>query len=388
MEAGSLVAGRATPEGTHRYAERFAHLPSHFRCPDRLNLSSLGMGTKLGGPAGADDLLYRTAIPHALARGVNVFDTALSYRMMESERTLGAALRRAFAERVIQRDEVYVITKGGYLTVDPRSPLVGRDGRRYLVETYLDSGLVQPDGIVNGVHALDPAFVTDQIERSRANLRLATLDLYCLQEPELQLLARGPDGFRELLVEVFAALEEAVARGAIAAYGLSTWSGLLVSHLERGHMSIAELFELALDVGGPDNHLRAVQLPYSLAMGEAQVLESQFGPEGTTGVFRSLLDTGTTVFTTVPLVQGRAVRGLPEFVREAFPGLRTDAQRCLQFARSTPGVTTALVGMRQTEHVDENLAVAAVDPAPAHVIEELFARARRPPMGGRPADPA
>ena len=376
MEEVALVAGRATPAGTRRYAERFAELPGHFRCPDRLSLSSFGMGTKSGSPAGVDDLLYRTAVPYAFERGVNVFDTALSYRMMASERALGAALGRAFGEGVIRRDEVYVISKGGYLTVDPRSPLVGRDGRRYLIETYLDSGLVDPDGIVNGIHALDPDFIADQIERSRRNLGLETVDLYCLQEPELQLLARGPDEFRDLLARVFETLEEAVSRGAIAAYGLSTWSGLLTSHLERGHLAVVDLFQLALEVGGPDNHLRGVQLPYNLAMGEAQGSKSQFGPEGHTGVLQSLLDTGTTVFTTVPLVQGRAVRGLPDFVREAFPELSSDAQRCLQFARSAPGVTTTLVGMRETEHVDENLAVAKVEPAPARVIEDLFRRAR------------
>ncbi len=376
MEEVALVAGRATPEGTRRYAERFAELPGHFRCPDRLALSSLGMGTKSGSPAGLDDLLYRTAVPYAFQRGVNVFDTALSYRMMASERALGVALGRAFGEGVIRRDEVYVITKGGYLTVDPRSPLVGRDGRRYLMDTYVSSGLVDPEGVVNGVHALDPDFIEDQIERSRRNLGLETIDLYCLQEPELQLLARGPDEFQALLARVFETLEEAVSRGAIAAYGLSTWSGLLTSHLERGHLAVVDLFQLALEIGGSDNHLRGVQLPYSLAMGEAQGSKSQFGPEGHTGVLQSLLDTGTTVFTTVPLAQGRAVRGLPDFVREAFPELRSDAQRCLQFARSAPGVTTTLVGMRQTEHVDENLAVAEVEPARSHVIEELFRRAR------------
>ncbi len=376
MNDVSLLVGRATPEGTRRFAERFAHLPGHFRRPDLLSLSSLGIGTKSGAASGADDLLYRTSIPHALERGVNVLDTALSYRMMASERALGAALARALAEGRVARDEVYVITKGGYLTVDPHSPLVNRDGRRYLLETYVDSGLVDPDGVVNGVHSLDPPFIADQIERSRRNLGLATIDLYCVQEPELQLLARGPDEFHRLLAKVFETLEQAVDRGAIAAYGLSTWSGLLTSRLDRGHLAIVELFQLALEVGGPDNHLRSVQLPYSVAMGEAQGLKSQFGPEGDAAVLQSLLDTGTTVFATVPLVEGRAVRGLPEFVREAFPGLRTDAQRCLQFARSAPGVTTALVGMRQTEHVDENTAVAEVEPAPPGVIEELFERAR------------
>lgn len=376
MQDFSLRKGRATPEGTRRFAARFPELPGHFRRPDRLYLSSIGMGTKPGSASGADDLLYRTAVPHALERGVNVFDTALSYRMMSSERALGASLGRAFDEGKVERDEVYVISKGGYLTVDPHSPLIAGDGRRYLVDTYIRSGLVDPEGIANGVHSLDPLFLADQIERSRSNLGLATLDLYCVQEPELQLLTGGPNEFRTLLVGVIETLEEAVARGAIAAYGLSTWSGLLTSHLDRGHLSIVDLFQLALEVGGPDNHLCAVQLPYNLAMCEAQGLKTQIGPEGYGAALETLMDTGTTVFATVPLAQGRAVRGLPEFVREAFPGLRTDAQRCLQFARSAPGVTTALVGMRQTEHVEENLATAEIEPAPPEVIEALFERAR------------
>jgi aryl-alcohol dehydrogenase-like predicted oxidoreductase len=56
---------------------------------------------------------------------------------------------------------------------------------------------------------------------------------------------------------------------------------------------------------------------------------------------------------------------------EAFPGLSTSAQRALQFARSTPGVTTALVGMGRREHVAENLDVARVEPAP-DAVSSLF----------------
>jgi len=76
-------------------------------------------------------------------------------------------------------------------------------------------------------------------------------------------------------------------------------------------------------------------------------------------------------------VQGRAARGMPLFFRQAFPRLASDAQRCLQFVRSTPGVTTALVAMRSPEHVDENLALAGHEPAAPNVIEKLFERARK-----------
>jgi aryl-alcohol dehydrogenase-like predicted oxidoreductase len=370
--------GRATDEGTRRYAQRFPEIRAHFRCPDRLWLSSLGMGTRPGDPGGIDDLAYRSTFAYAFESGINVVDTALSYRMQTSERALGAALRRAFASDGAARDELCVVTKGGYLTIDPDFARSRHEAQDYLYSTYIDSGLVDADGLVNGRHSLDRAFIADQIERSRRNLGLATLDVYCVQDPELHLAAKGPDEFHRILVELIEMLEEAVDRGSIGAYGFSTWSGFLVPHTERGHLSIAELMETALDVGGADHHMRAIQLPYSVAMGEALGLPSQFGSESRpAAVLDVLRDTGTAVFTVAPLVQGRAVRGLPEFLRRAMPGLETDAQRALQFARSSPGVTTTLVGMRSQAHVDENLAVARHQPLAPETVATLFDEARK-----------
>ena len=52
MAEPELLPGRATAEGTRRFAARFPGLPGHFRRPDRLTLSSLGLGTKPGVPGG------------------------------------------------------------------------------------------------------------------------------------------------------------------------------------------------------------------------------------------------------------------------------------------------------------------------------------------------
>jgi aryl-alcohol dehydrogenase-like predicted oxidoreductase len=72
------------------------------------------------------------------------------------------------------------------------------------------------------------------------------------------------------------------------------------------------------------------------------------------------------------VLQGQLTHDLPEIIRETFPGLDTDGQRALQFVRSTPGVTTALVGMKQPAHVDENLATAKVAPAAWEQYSKLF----------------
>lgn len=380
MRVSELAPGRATPEGTQRFAERFGELRGHFRRPDRLTLSSLALGTRSGEPGGVDDVLYRSAVPELLRGGVNLFVSALSDRMYASERCLGAALERAFREGIARRDEVVVATKGGYLTLDPELVASGAAARRLLTRTYIDSGLVDPARVAHGVHSLDGPFLRDQIERSRANLRLATIDLYLIEEPELHLALCSAEEFRGRLRGAFEALERAVADGLIGAYGIATWDGLLQPHTERGHLALLDVFEWALEVGGGDHHLRAIALPYNLAMAEALRLDSQLGPSGRVqAALSTLRGTGTAVLASAPLARGRALGRLPGFVADAFPGCRSDAQRCLQFVRSTPEISAAVVGMRDPAHVEENLALARIPPVAPEAIERLFKRAAARP---------
>ena len=83
-------------------------------------------------------------------------------------------------------------------------------------------------------------------------------------------------------------------------------------------------------------------------------------PASTIAVAESL---GITVVASASLLQARLSNGLPDQVAENLPGLATDAQRAIQFARSAPGISSALVGMSNPAHVNENLGVAAVTPA-------------------------
>jgi aryl-alcohol dehydrogenase-like predicted oxidoreductase len=54
--------------------------------------------------------------------------------------------------------------------------------------------------------------------------------------------------------------------------------------------------------------------------------------------------------------------------------LDNDAERALQFARSSPGITTALVGMSHVEHVLANAKLASVAPATVDQFSKLFSR--------------
>jgi aryl-alcohol dehydrogenase-like predicted oxidoreductase len=82
------------------------------------------------------------------------------------------------------------------------------------------------------------------------------------------------------------------------------------------------------------------------------------------------------VFASASLLQGRLAEGQPPQIVRHLSGLDTDAQRAIQFVRSTPGVTAALVGMSRIEHVEENLAGAArVAPLNFNEYRAMFAGA-------------
>ena len=80
---------------------------------------------------------------------------------------------------------------------------------------------------------------------------------------------------------------------------------------------------------------------------------------------------GLYVTTSASILQGKLASNLPAALAQVLDGLHTDAQRALQFVRSTPGVGTALCGMRRVDHVEENAGLVGMPPAPS---EKLFAR--------------
>src|SRR6266852_4330914 len=89
----------ATPEGTRRYAQRFAGRAAagHFReLPGAtgLLLSSLRIGTYLGDADTRTDQGYTDAVVAAVTAGVNVIDSSINYRFQRSERSIRAALHQ------------------------------------------------------------------------------------------------------------------------------------------------------------------------------------------------------------------------------------------------------------------------------------------------------
>lgn len=353
-----LIPGYATLEGTARYRDRFAsRMPGHFRDVGGLWLSSIGLGTYLGDPTAGCDTRYREAILRALESGLNVLDSAVNYRFQRSERAIASALSALLALGTLRRDEVFISTKGGFLTFDTDEP---DDPSEYFDQKLIRPGLIRPEEVVAGCHVMSPRYLEDQIEVSRRNLGLETIDLYYVHNPETQLTEVSREEFFRRLAAAFSALEKAVAEGKIRAYGAATWNAFRVGMGAHDALSLAEILRVAEEVGGKGHHFRAIQLPFNLAMPEALTVNTQPFDGGQVPVLQVARSHGLLVFASAALLQGKLTQDLPPQIQKRFPGLGTDAQRAVQFVRSTPGITSALVGMARPDHVVENLATASV----------------------------
>jgi aryl-alcohol dehydrogenase-like predicted oxidoreductase len=350
---------RATSEGSARFASRFQDLAPSFYRPATfgVSVSSIGIGTYLGANTDEDDAAYQAALRRAVSSGINVIDTAINYRSQRSERAVGAAIQQLLAAGTVTREELVVSSKGGYIPLD-RTPPASRDEyRTYVQREFVDQQILRPDEIVGGGHSLAPRFLRYCLAKSRQNLGLRTIDIYYVHNPGQSAMGSSSDDLRARLRAAFAVLEEAAGRGEINVYGCATWDELRVGPDVRGHIELETLVQIAKELAGDANRFKVVQLPINLAMPEAVRSATQSIGGRPVSALEAASELGLTVIASASLMQGQLTSGLPSALGDHFPNARTDAQRALEFVRALPGVTSALVGMKNSAHVDENMEV-------------------------------
>jgi len=338
------LLNHATPEGTLRYAEHFATraAANYFRRQQGLWLSSIGIGTYLGNADEATDLSYANAVTRAVTSGVNVIDTAANYRFQRSERAIGNALK-TIESQGFSREELLICTKGGYLPFDSAPP---RNIRDYVVETFVKPGIASFDDFA-GSHCMTPSYLQHQLGQSLRNMDLESVDVYYIHNPESQLEYVSQHELYHRLRLAFECLEENRKQGKLQFYGVATWNGFRQPQESPKHHSLREMISIAREVAGASHGFRFIQLPVNLAMTEALTLMNELVAGVTMPVTEAAHQLGVTVMASGSMLQGR---------------LAADAPTAIQFVRSAPRITTALVGMSSVEHVDENLQLVSVSP--------------------------
>ncbi len=382
----------ATREALWNYRNEFgdAFGRTYFRRFGPGVVASVGLGSYLGDPTDAVDRDLAGAAELALRSGVNVLDTASNYRHGRSERVLGEALGRS----PIGRDAVVVSSKGGFIPFDDGA---AADPTEYVRERFVGTGLLDVDDLAGGQHALTPAFLDWSLDRSLDRLGLESIDCYYLHNPETQLAVRSRDAVYEAIEAGFERLERRRLADDVGCYGLATWEAFRVPEGHDAYLSLAEVLERAQAVGervGPtDEHgFEAIQLPFNVVMADAFTRANQRPPASIDGATAdrervseeigdderlSTLEfahkAGVSVFTSASIAQGELAKpdAIPAAVDAELAG-DTPAQRAINFARSAPGVTCALVGTTSADHLRENVAAGTFDPMGAKAFDAVF----------------
>jgi len=204
----------ATPAGTQNYFQKHSLSvpPVRFGKTEWM-ISPVGFG---GYRVHDQDATHREALKLALTSGCNLIDTSTNYMNGGSERLIGSVLKEFFDSGKLQREEVVVVSKVGYVQGENLE----------LAKLRITDGNPFPE-MVNYAegcwHCISPEFLEDQITRSLARLGLETLDAVLLHNPEyyLKTEADHAEYYRRIRI-AFEHLEREAGRGRIQFYGISS----------------------------------------------------------------------------------------------------------------------------------------------------------------------
>ena len=193
-----------------------------------------------------DNTIHADALGLYLERGGNLIDTSANYMDGESEKLVGRLLR------FHPRDQIIVVTKGGY--IQGRNMALARE-RDFSAVVKLNDQLW---------HSIHPDFLDTQIRLSSERLQLDYLDVYLLHNPEYFFETRpgAHEEFYRRIGEAFRYLESQVAAGRLRWYGVSS-NHYIYPASDPTLTSIARTLAAAEAVS-PNHHFRVVQLPLNL----------------------------------------------------------------------------------------------------------------------------
>ncbi len=384
-EKPALIEGYATLKGTRDYAERHeaagdtaaGHYSEFLK--SRLRLSSLGVGTFPGEASPEGDARIAAVVTRALLGGINVVDTAAHYRYGRSLAAVGAGLRAAL-QGGVSREAVFLISKGGFLTLRGGPP---PDMQAWFDKEIVAQGFGTMEDLAKGAHVLTPEYINYQLELSRSLMGVQTLDAFVVDQPEVHIPVIGKEATNKKLLKVFVALERAVLDGRLRCYGISTFEGLRVETDDPMFQSITSMQGLAekaaKEATGDDlarHHFKLIMMPFNQVMSEGFTrFNTATGQGNVASPIQAAHQLGVYVMASHTLFKGHLAAQSMDAVEQSLFRLANPAQRAMQFNRSTPGVGTSLVGMSTPEHLDDMLAVAKLAPMSKKDYLAMYQRA-------------
>ena len=298
---------------TAAYHARYG-LPKHAR--GELGRTGL-IASRLGfGGYRVDDITpeHAEALKLALRSGINLIDTSTNYTDGGSERLIGKVLQELIRAGELEREEVVIVSKTGY--VQGQNMQLAQERER--------QGRGFPEMVKymqNCWHCIHPDFLSDQLFRSLARLQLEQLDVLLLHNPEYFLsdaqhrqhhdFAAVREEYDRRMREAFQFLEKQADAGRIACYGVSSNTfPHAATHPE--FTSLERLWNIAASLS-PLHHFRVIQFPANLYETGAMLEKNQLGGARTLLEFAREKKIATLVNRPLNAMHGNGMKRLADF---------------------------------------------------------------------------
>jgi hypothetical protein len=205
---------------------------------------------------------HQQALEKALQSGINVIDTSSNYSDGGSEILVGKVLNKLIAENKICRDNIIVVSKGGYLQ--------GSNLKLGMEREQIGKGFKDVVKCTKDLwHCISPDFLENQITLSLQRLNLEKIDVYLLHNPEYFLTysiisdpERREREYYRRIKDAFIHLEEEVKRGRISYYGISS-NTFAEKETKQNFTSLEKVISIANEIS-EQNHFAVVQFPMNL----------------------------------------------------------------------------------------------------------------------------
>jgi aryl-alcohol dehydrogenase-like predicted oxidoreductase len=249
----------ASVEATKTYINKYPEIKSKILGKTGFTVSICGFGGYR-----IDDGIpqHQNSLGLALTSGINLIDTSSNYADGGSEILIGKVLKKLISEKKIERENIVVVSKGGYLQ---GSNLKLGYEREKSGKPFSDVVKCSQDLW----HCISPDFLENQITLSLQRLNLEKIDVYLLHNPEYFLTysvisdpERREREYYRRIKDAFIHLEEEVKRGRIAYYGISS-NTFAEKNTKQNFTSLEKVIQIANEIS-EQNHFAVVQFPMNL----------------------------------------------------------------------------------------------------------------------------
>lgn len=209
---------------------------------------------------------HREALRSALLSGSNLIDTSSNYTDGSAERLVGDVTSELFQSGELKRDEVVIVTKAGYVQGEN---LREAKAKQQAKTPFPEMVEFQPECW----HNISPEYLDHQITKSLARMRLETIDIFLLHNPEYYLKASGNrETYYQRIEKAFRYLEEECKRGRIRYYGVSS-NTFPEPESRSDFTSLTRIYEIAANITA-DHHFAVVQTPFNLFEAGAALIKN------------------------------------------------------------------------------------------------------------------